>query len=227
VASQESTGVSRLSITRPDLVVTHKPNSPSAQAYRTVRESLRHARSEKPIRSVLLADAGSRDQAGEAVANLAASFALNGDMTVLVDADSYNPVQHRLLNTSQSPGLVEWLSARDDNDRPGPLPTGIDCLSLLPAGSQLTDSQRSTADMLTPEACEKLVSDLTRTARFVLFHAPPLPASSEALAIAAHVDAVMLVVRSGTTKRTDAQRAKEALERVGANILGAVLTDTR
>lgn len=227
MSTQETATSAAPAASRPDLAVIRAPNSQAAQAYRAVRETLRHARSEQPVRSVLLADAGSRDQAGVAAANLAASFALNGDMTVLVDADASNPVQHDLLGTPLSPGLVDWLSDRSADGAPQPFPTGVECLSLMPAGSAAVDVARSTSDLLTPESCERLIDQLGRSARFVLFHAPSLPASSEALAIAPHVDTVLLLVRSGTTKRTDAQRAKESLERVGASILGVVLTDTR
>jgi capsular exopolysaccharide synthesis family protein len=227
VSSQQSTETAKPSVLKPDLTVIRAPGSPAAQAYRAVRESLRYAKTEQPVRSVLLADAGSRDQAGETAANLAASFALSGEMTVLVDADATNPVQHRLLNTPQNPGLFEWLTTERGCGRLTPRETAIDCLSVVPAGSPSGEQDRSMADLLTTAACTELIEQLSRTARYVLFHAPSLPASSEALAIAPQVDAVLLLVRSGTTKRTDAQRAKESLERVGANILGVVLTDTR
>ena len=44
-------------------------------------------------------------------------------------------------------------------------------------------------------------------------------------ALAAAVDGVLLIVRAGKTRRPAAQGVKEQLERVGANILGVVLTD--
>ena len=223
----EDTGRDKPSVLVPDLAVTRIPESPTAKAYRSVRASIRHARTESPIRTVLIAEAGAGDQRGEAAANIAASFALNGEPTVLVDADSERPVQNGLLNTRLSPGLVEWLLAGSSIERPEPVETAVDNLSVLPAGSTTALGTRSGADLLSADGCAELIDTLSGKYRFVLFHAPELPGSSEALTVAAQVDAVLLVVRSGVTKRTDAQRGREALERVGANILGAVLTDTR
>lgn len=226
MTSEQTTGNSGPPGQAAELEVVSAPDSRAAQAYRAVRESIRHARADQPIRSVLLANPGTRTEAGVAVANLGASFALNGDATVIVDTDVANPVLHEVLNTSLSPGLIEWLSSRSSGQGPEPVETSVEALSLLPAGTRSGGTQRSMSDLLTGDACERLAGDLGTTARYVLFHAPPLSDSSEALTIGASVDAVLLVIRSGTTKRTDAQRAKESLERVGARILGVVLTDT-
>lgn len=227
MTAEQSTGTSRGSVPAPDLEVISAPDSRAAQAYRAVRESVRHASADRPVRSVLLADPGTRSQAGVAVANLGASFALNGDTTVVVDSDVGNPVLHSNLNAALSPGLLEWLSSGESGSAPEPAATGVDSLYVLPAGSRDDGFNRSMSDLLTGEAIERLTDNLSTTARYVLFHAPPLTDSSEALMIGAHVDAVLMVIRSGQTKRSDAQRAKESLERVGARILGAVLIDAR
>jgi Mrp family chromosome partitioning ATPase len=211
------------------LVVMRSPDSEAAQAYRSVRETLRHAQGAKPIRSILLADAGSRDSIGEAAANIGASFALNRNKTVLVDLDSGNPVLHQWLDTRNESGLFEWLAASssDEAAKPVPVATGIGHLSVLPARAHGDETaQASIADLLTDDACEHLISALSESARYVIFHGSMAPVSSQALTAAAHVDAVVLIVRSGTTRRSDAQRAKEALQRVGANLLGVVLTES-
>lgn len=227
MTAEQTTGTSRHSIAVPDLEVISAPDSRAAQAYRAVRESVRHASADRPVRSVLLADPGTRNQAGVAVANLGASFALNGDTTVVIDSDATNPVLHSMLNVPLSPGLLEWLSAEESNHGPEPSSTGVDSLFVVPAGSRVGGQNRSMSDLLTGASIDRLSDNLSATAKYLLFHAPPLTDSSEALAIGAHVDAVLMVIRSGSTKRSDAQRARESLERVGARILGAVLTDAR
>lgn len=211
-----------------DLVVVREPDSVGAQAYRSIRETLRHAKVDVPIRSALLADVGSRDQAGEAAANIAASFALNGDSTVLVDLDAADPVLANLLHVSQSPGLIEWLSTGADQPDAAlaPIATEIPDLGLIPVGTRVRGGPAAPlADLMTDSACARLIKQLGESAHLVIFHASVAPISSQALTVAAEVDAVVLIIRSGTTKRTDAQRAKESLERIGANLLGVVLTD--
>lgn len=228
MSADRSTGQARVAALPAGLVVVQSPESEAAQAYRSVRETIRHARSDRPIRSVLLADTGSGDVTGEAAANIGASFALNGDDTVLIDLDAANPVLHEILGTPGSPGLIEWLSRSQDSESAVSIqPTGVDRLSLIPVGVRGdATSQASLADLMTDRSCDRLIADLGASAQYTLFHGSVAPVSSQALTVAAHVDGVVLIVRSGATRRTDAQRAKEALERVGANLLGVILTES-
>lgn len=216
------------SATTPDLVVLRDPDSEPAQAYRSVRETLRHAGDdESPVRSILLADAGSRDASGVAAANIAASFALNGEPTVLVDLDAANPVIPGLFIAPNSPGLIDWLaeSSESGTGPPDIMSTGIENLAILPAGVRSESSSRAAlADLLNDRRCRTLIDTLSANSR-IIFHGTVAPVSSQALTVAASVDAVVLLVRSGVTKRTDAQRAKGSFQRVGANLLGVVLTN--
>ncbi len=43
--------------------------------------------------------------------------------------------------------------------------------------------------------------------------------------MATKVEGVLMVVSAGHTKRDDAERAKDMLEKVNANVVGAVLTN--
>jgi capsular exopolysaccharide synthesis family protein len=223
VTADQSTSRAADTQTRPDIVVVQSPNSRPAQAYRTARASIRNAASSVPIRSVLLVEAGVGDQAGLAAANVAASFALNGDPTVLIDCDTLRPAQHEIFGVPAAPGLVAWLN--ESHTSPAFVETGVPRLDVLPAGDIRQSPDYAAADLLTVERCDALISAANDRATMIIFNAPALPDASEALTIAARVDAVLLVVRSGVTNRAAAQGAKESLDRVGANILGVVLTD--
>jgi non-specific protein-tyrosine kinase len=50
-------------------------------------------------------------------------------------------------------------------------------------------------------------------------------AVSDAAVLATKVDGVLLVVSAGQTKRDSVQAAKTRLEKVNANVIGAVLTN--
>jgi Mrp family chromosome partitioning ATPase len=59
----------------------------------------------------------------------------------------------------------------------------------------------------------------------VIIDSPPLLVASEAGALAAKADGVLLVIRAGQTQREAAQLALQQLGIVGANVIGAVLND--
>ena len=69
----------------------------------------------------------------------------------------------------------------------------------------------------------KLVEELkTRyPSRFVLFDLPALLTTDDALAFSPYVDAVLLVVEEGKTRKEDLVEAMEILR--GVNVLGTVL----
>ena len=79
--------------------------------------------------------------------------------------------------------------------------------------------------LLSYKRLAQLLSLLTKEADYVLVDAPPLLAVTDAALWASQVDGTLLAVTAGRTKREQAQRAKEVLQKVKSNILGAVLLD--
>ena len=61
----------------------------------------------------------------------------------------------------------------------------------------------------------------------VILTCAPLPQNGDALALAPNVDATILVVTAGKTRRPRAVEARDALDRVGARILGVVLVEPK
>jgi Mrp family chromosome partitioning ATPase len=68
---------------------------------------------------------------------------------------------------------------------------------------------------------------LKEQADIVLIDTPPIGLVSDAAQLAPRCDGVLLVLRSGHTRREASQNAKRQLEQVKARILGVVLNDVR
>jgi len=81
------------------------------------------------------------------------------------------------------------------------------------------------ADLLASPAMGTLIARLRDEADIILFDAPPVLFATDAAELAIQVDGVLLTVRAGHTRRDEAQRAKELLEKVGARIIGAALVN--
>ena len=60
-----------------------------------------------------------------------------------------------------------------------------------------------------------------------MIDSPPLGSVTDPVILATIVDGVILVVDGRRTRRQDARRAKEQLERVNARILGVLLHNAR
>jgi len=69
----------------------------------------------------------------------------------------------------------------------------------------------------------KLVEDMKSRyhSRIIIFDLPPVLTSADALAFSPYVDAALLVVEDGATRKQDVERAIELLS--STNIVGTVL----
>jgi non-specific protein-tyrosine kinase len=223
------------------LVTLSEPTSPAAEAYRllctNVQYSNTNSNEAKSVRSLLVTSARPNENKSEVVANLAVVFAQLDNRVILVDADLRRPSLHRFFSLSNDSGLTSYIhktanktadtaSSSNGYANSSNLPlvqTGIPNLRLLTAGPTTPNP----AETLGSAAMRSLLNQLQAESDIVLFDVPPVLAVTDASILAPRVDGVILVFKSGHTKRQDTQAAKEQLQKVHANILGAVLSNVK
>jgi Mrp family chromosome partitioning ATPase len=113
--------------------------------------------------------------------------------------------------------IAEARAAAHGVDRGGR--AGVD---LFPLGERF----RRTGS-LSPRLARDLMDQAGPGYDWVLVDAPPLLEAPESAPLGALADGVVLVVRSGRTKRPVLSRATDLLRRSGANVLGTVLNRRR
>lgn len=211
-------------MSKDQLITLKDARSAAAEAFRTLRTNLIFAGLETPLQALVVTSAApeSDEAVGKSLilANLAVVMAQGGRKTTLVDCDLRRPRQHEIFGAPAAPGFSDWMTGRDDAP-PRLVPTGLDGLALLPAGSAAV----APADLLSSRRLPLLIAHLKAEADIVLFDAPPLLAVSDAALLAASLDGALLAVSAGHTRRDHAQRAKEMLEKIGVRVVGAVLTN--
>ena len=155
--------------------------------------------------------------------NLAVSFAMNVDKTVLlVDADLRSPRIHQYFGLKASPGLQDYLLA-DVPLSSCLVHPNIDRLVVLPAGAPLPASSEVLSS-------PKMV-DLAKEAkarypgRIIIYDLPPLLGSDDAIAFLQHVDCALLVVADGITPERDVLQAVNLLD--GRELIGTVLNKSK
>ena len=204
-----------------ELITLQDPRSRAAEAYRTLRTNLTFAGLDKPIKTLVVTSAALGDTKSTALANLAVTLAQGERRVILVDADLRRPGLHDIFGTSNDRGLTTMFVEREALDTPPLVETGVENLRLLPSGPLPPNP----ADLMGSGRMEEIISTLSSQADVVLFDAPPVVAVTDATVLGTKVDGVLLVLSAGHTRRDQAQRARELLERVHVRIVGAVLTN--
>lgn len=202
-------------------IVTHAdPRSPVAEAYRSLRTNLAFARSDHGLRTVVLTSPGPADGKSTTVANLAITFAQQGQRTLLVDADLRRAVLDKTFGISRTPGLTDVIIGEKKLGE-AVVATQVPNLSVLPSG-QLPPNP---SELLGSSAMRSVIDQASADFDMVLFDSPPLLAVTDAAVLSTMVDGAILIARMGTTQRKALWRAVTQLRAVRANILGGVLND--
>jgi len=99
--------------------------------------------------------------------------------------------------------------------------TAVDGLEIICAG----DLPPNPADLLGGQRMNEIIAALKQRADYVLFDSPPVLAATDAALLGIKLDVFLLTVRAGETRRDHTAQARQALERIHARVVGAVLTD--
>jgi capsular exopolysaccharide synthesis family protein len=202
-------------------LATHfDPRSPVAEAYRSLRTNLAFARAHEAMRTLVLTSPGPADGKSTTVANLAITFAQQGQRTLLVDGDLRRAVLDRMFKVPRSPGLTDVLVGRAQL-RDVIHATEIEHLSVVGSGP----FPPNPSELLGSSAMRDVLRHAQSDFDVVLIDSPPLLAVTDAAVLATIADGAILVIRVGATAKAAVRRAVAQLQTVHGRIVGAVLND--
>jgi capsular exopolysaccharide synthesis family protein len=195
----------------------------AGKAYRILRANLATAGEgmEAP-KTILVTSASPGEGKTMTAVNLAVTMASAGTRVVLVDADLYRPMVATILGvTGRRDGFVKLLTgANKPASALVPAPAYGSGLRLLLASPEQAPLMRT----LNAAAVERMLNDLSKEADVIIFDTPPLPEVAEALALAAAVEAVLIAVRLGHTRRDRLAELRRMFALRGVTPLGFVVT---
>jgi capsular exopolysaccharide synthesis family protein len=209
--------IGRLSQGDPPLVVAAEPRSPIAESFRVLATNIRYASVDRPTKTLMVTSPQPMAGKSFVLANLALAAAQNGLRVIAVDADLHRPRLHTLFGLNGRQGLTDSLL---EGDVDGNLQLSeVSELRVLPSGPLPPNPSAVVAS----QRLRELVAGLAEEADLVLLDSAPLLAVADALALAALADGVLLVLDAGQSRRQDARRALESVQRTGARVVGVVL----
>ena len=204
-------------------VITTSKLSAANEAYKMLRTRIKQSMQSKNLTT--LAISSTMAGQGKTLTAINLAFSLARDTTleiVLVDFDLRHPSIFRTLGiNSKQPGLVDYL----EHNFPLQdllISPGSERLAILGNSTIFEDSSEILSSPQIQELIAELVSD--NPSRIVIFDLPPLLSADDCLAFSPWIDAVLLVVAEGKTRRTELLEAYDMLQ--GINVIGTVLNQS-
>ncbi len=205
----------------PPIIDFTDPESPLVESYRTLRTNIQRAIRDKSVKSILITSAAQGEGRTQTVSNLAVLFsAIEGNKTLLVDADLRHPELHEIFQLSDGPGLSELLHGTTSVEAVIRL-TRIGNLKVVPAGRMMQGS----AELLNSPRLAHLMEVVKADYDIILFDTPPVIPFTDSVVLASQVDGIILIVRARDTRREVIRRAKDLLDQSPEKFLGVVFNN--
>lgn len=202
-----------------DMVLLSQPGSETSEGFRRLRAALSWAPGRSGPKTVLFTSAKSGEGRSFCAMNHAASLAMQGMRTLLLDADMRRPglsLQH-LQSPDGRTGLSDYLNGTAEPAK-ACHPTTLPNLYLLSSGNM----QGNAAELLSGTRFPALLDEAHRWFDCVVIDSPPVLSTSDALAIARYADRVCLVVKERASERRELRRAADLIRSSGGNLAGFV-----
>ncbi len=152
------------------------------------------------------------------ISNLAANAAATDSRVLVIDANLRRPRMHTLFDKPDRPGLSDVLLGTVPFSE-AVVQTSQPNLSLLAAGQR----EKQVFERFLTASMAQVLEEARNNFDLVFIDAPPAVVSSDAMAIAGHADATVLVVRAFSEKRGLVARLRNQFVETRAEFLGVIV----
>jgi Mrp family chromosome partitioning ATPase len=210
------------------------------ESFRILRTNLEFLDVENPARSVVVTSGLPGEGKSTVSTALAATSALSGKRTLLVECDLRRPQVADRFGLPEGPGLAEYLagkaepkevlrkivlapSSNGNGNGNGAKPeaaAGAPSLICITAGA----APPRPAEMLGSQKFATFLEEVRDAYEFVVLDSSPLLSVSDTLELVPRVDAVILCIRAAQTTQEQARAARAAIERLPDKPTALVVT---
>ncbi|WLV77091.1 CpsD/CapB family tyrosine-protein kinase [Lacticaseibacillus parahuelsenbergensis] len=195
--------------------------SVSSQEFRTLRNNLSLQTSRHDVSVLLITSATAGEGKSYVAANLAASFAVEGKRTLLVEGNLHRPILAAVFDLQPNKGLSSLVGADAASVKADDLiiETKIQKLTVAPAGESLADP----ATLLAGSAFKAFLDQVKDKFDVVLIDGPAMADASEAGLIAELANGVVVVAKADGPSKRDVAQTIAQVRQLPAALIGTVL----
>ena len=203
------------------LITITEPWSPVTESYRGLRTNIDFSAIDRSIQVVVITSSTAGEGKSTIAGNLAVAYAQADRRVLLLDANLRSPAVHWAFGLLNDRGLSTVLTEQCEVEEVVQ-DSRIPHLRILTAGPVPLNP----AELLASNYMQQLLQSLREAYDMIVIDTPALLDVADAQIMATQSDGVVLVARTGSTKRQLLLKAKSSLEHVSAPLIGVVMSQT-
>jgi capsular exopolysaccharide synthesis family protein len=200
------------------VVVCQQEYGEITESFRYLRVAINFSAPPETLKNLILTSCIPHEGKSFINHNIAASLAIDGNKTLLIDADLRRPVVHKRFNLPNEIGLSNYLTSDIPLDSVIQ-PSFVDNLMIIPSGP----ISPNPAEILGSERMKGLLAEARKRFDRIIIDCPPLTGLGDTYVIGNLVGQIILVVAAGKTPSDLIKRTQQQLEASGIKIIGVVL----
>lgn len=198
-------------------IVQEDPKSVGAEAYKTLRTNIQYSSFDKNTQVIIVTSSQPGEGKSTTAGNLALSMAQDGKKTILIDCDLRKPTVHKKFSITNTSGLSEVMVGKVELK---------DAMKEFNKNLTIITSGKippNPSEMLGSKNMKRFLVELRRHYDCIILDTPPVLAVTDAQILSRNADGMVLVIKSGYTKKDVVIKAKKQIDNVGGKIIGAIL----
>lgn len=201
-----------------ELAVVARPHGIISESIRQIRHTIGKEIHGKGLRTVMVVSGLPGSGATSLLTNLAANAAATDVRVLIIDANLRRPAVHSVMGTVDAPGVSDILLGSATFSQCVQA-SKVSNISVLPCGRR----EKPVFERFASPAMSAMLAEAKSAFDLVLVDSAPGVVSGDAIALAGHCDAVVLVVKAFSEKRGLVARLRNQLGETSAEFLGVVV----
>ena len=211
-------------------ITSKMPKSISAEAYRSLRTSIKFSSVDRPIKTLVVTSSIIGEGKSTVAGNIANILSQDGARVLMIDCDLRKNTLHKYMGLSNKHGLtdalleyrqtkklnVEYFQSVKD-------PSFAGTMAVLTSGIHIPNP----SELLGSHVFKDYINELKKSFDFIIIDCAPVGMISDAIPIGNAVDGTIFAISSQDTNKKDAANCVKLLQRNNVNVLGSVLTKAK
>jgi capsular exopolysaccharide synthesis family protein len=206
-------------IVKPEKQYLDDSRSPFSESINTIRTGLLFSNIDNPPKTILVTSATGSEGKSTMAINLAAAYS-NLGKTLLLEVDLRKPSIASSLNIKPKFGLTDLVTGSVTTESDIYYKDNNEQLNVITCGT----IARNPLELLSSNKFELILEKLKQEFDYIILDGPPTLPVSDSCILANKVDGVIFVAKAEDTRVKVAKEAVSRLQKLNANIIGAVLT---